>query len=159
MSRTTTFVVVGAAVALVAAGAVAASVAGSAGDGSATGSVPVTGVDELSGRWVAVNDGSAPAPVIGTVALTFQDGRVLVETGCNSARGPVAVEGGLLVSEDLVSTRMACEPALMAQEQWLVQMVSSRPRLEVSGPMLALHWGESERWWLGLEQAGPTPTS
>jgi hypothetical protein len=52
----------------------------------------------------------------------------------------------------------------MAQEQWLPRMVSGRPRLEVSGPMLALHWaaGDDTRdgtWWLGLEQAVPAPRS
>ena len=53
-----------------------------------------------------------------------------------------------------MSTRMACEPALMEQERWVTEMLSSHPRLELSGPYLALHWGEGEQWWLGLEQRG-----
>ena len=61
------------------------------------------------------------------------------------------------MADPLATTRMACEPALMAQERWVIEMLDSRPRLELSGPYLALHWGEDERWWLGLEQEGVDP--
>jgi hypothetical protein len=39
-------------------------------------------------------------------------------------------------------------------------MLESRPRLELSGPYLYLHWGQGEKWWLGLElePAGPSGT-
>ena len=47
---------------------------------------------------------------------------------------------------------MACEPALMEQERWVTEMLETRPRLELSGPYLYLHWGEGEQWWLGLER-------
>jgi hypothetical protein len=40
----------------------------------------------------------------------------------------------------------------MEQERWVTEMLSSHPRLELSGPYLALHWGEGEQWWLGLER-------
>ena len=40
----------------------------------------------------------------------------------------------------------------MQQEAWVVSMLGARPRLERSGPYLYLHWGEGERYWLGLEQ-------
>ncbi|HYN66173.1 MAG TPA: META domain-containing protein, partial [Ornithinibacter sp.] len=95
---------------------------------------------------------SAPAPVRGAVRLVFGDGRVFAETGCNTVRGPVTVADGALVADALMSTRMACEPALMEQERWVTEMLTSRPRLELSGPYLALHWGEGEQWWLGLDR-------
>ena len=57
-----------------------------------------------------------------------------------------------------MSTRMACEPPLMEQERWVSQMLEGRPRLELSGPYLYLHWGEGEQWWLGLEHE-PAGTS
>jgi heat shock protein HslJ len=146
-----TILVVGGVVALVALGAVAATLAG--GDDTANGSVPVEGLDQLTGSWLAVNDASAPAIVIGTVRLEFsEDGRVTAQTGCNGVRGQVSVQDSTLVAGPLTSTRMACEPALMEQERWVTEMLSSHPRLELSGPYLALHWGEGEQWWLGLER-------
>jgi heat shock protein HslJ len=146
-----TFLVVGGVVALVALGALAATLAG--GDDTANGSVPVEGLDQLTGSWLAVNDASAPAIVIGTVRLEFsEDGRVTAQTGCNGVRGQGSVQDSTLVAGPLTSTRMACEPALMEQERWVTEMLSSHPRLELSGPYLALHWGEGEQWWLGLER-------
>jgi heat shock protein HslJ len=146
-----TFLVVGGVVALVALGALAATLAG--GDDTANGSVPVESLDQLTGSWLAVNDASAPAIVIGTVRLEFsEDGRVTAQTGCNGVRGQVSVQDSTLVAGPLTSTRMACEPALMEQERWVTEMLSSHPRLELSGPYLALHWGEGEQWWLGLER-------
>jgi heat shock protein HslJ len=146
-----TILVVGGVLALVALGALAATLAG--GDDTANGSVPVEGLDQLTGSWLAVNDASAPAIVIGTVRLEFsEDGRVTAQTGCNGVRGQVSVQDSTLVAGPLTSTRMACEPALMEQERWVTEMLSSHPRLELSGPYLALHWGEGEQWWLGLER-------
>jgi heat shock protein HslJ len=151
MRDTRTILVVGGVVALVALGALAATLAG--GDDTANGSVPVEGLDQLTGSWLAVNDASAPAIVIGTVRLEFsEDGRVTAQTGCNGVRGQVSVQDSTLVAGPLTSTRMACEPALMEQERWVTEMLSSHPRLELSGPYLALHWGEGEQWWLGLER-------
>ena len=146
-----TLLVVGGVVALVALGALAATVAG--GDDTANGSVPVESLDQLTGSWLAVNDASAPAIVIGTVRLEFSaDGRVTAQTGCNGVSGQVSVQDSTLVAGPLSSTRMACEPALMEQERWVTEMLSSHPRLELSGPYLALHWGAGEQWWLGLER-------
>ena len=154
VGATRTFLVVAGVVALVAAGAVAATLAGD-GD-TANGSVPVADVGMLTGGWTVVNDGSAPAPVRGVVRLVFGDGRVFSETGCNTVRGPVSVEDSVLVTGPLMSTRMACEPALTEQERWITEMLGSRPRLELSGPYLALHWGPDEQWWLGLERESRT---
>jgi heat shock protein HslJ len=149
--------------ALVALGVVAASVVDGGGEGTANGSVPVDGLDDLTGSWLAVNDTAAPAPVQGSVRLVFEAGRLVAETGCNTASGAVAVEDSVLVTDALALTRKACEPPLMEQERWVVEMLESRPRLELSGPFLALHWGNGEgggeQWWLGLEQEAREPVT
>lgn len=59
----------------------------------------------------------------------------------------------------LMSTRMACEPALMEQERLVFEMLSARSRLELSGPYLSLHWGEREHWWVGFAREGATDAS
>jgi heat shock protein HslJ len=150
-----TFLAVCGVVALVAAGALVATLAGggSGGDGSANGSVPVERVDQLTGSWLAVNDASAPATTLGTVRLDFSaDAQLVAQTGCNGLFGPVSVEDSVLVAGDLISSLMGCQPALTAQERWVTEMIEGRPRLELSGPYLYLHWGEGEQWWLGLER-------
>jgi len=148
-----TFLAVGGVLALVAAGALAATLAGGAGDDSANGSSPVENVAQLTGSWLAVNDASAPAVVLGTVRLEFSAGGQLVaQTGCNGVFTTASVADSVLAPGPLRSSRMACEPALMAQERWVSEMLDSRPRLELSGPYLYLHWGEGEQWWLGLER-------
>jgi META domain-containing protein len=156
-----TFVAVGGVLALAAVGALAATLAGggSGGHGSANGSVPVDDLAVLDGAWTVVGDASAPARVQGVVRLVFGEGRVLAETGCNTVRGQVLVEDSVLLGAGpLMSTRMACEPALMEQERWVTEMLGGRPRLERSGPYLYLHWGAGEQWWLGLERE-PAGTS
>jgi heat shock protein HslJ len=149
-----TVLVVGGVAALVALGAVAATLAGvGGGDGSANGSVPVDDVGRLAGSWLAVNDVSAPARTLGPVRLEFfADGQVVAQTGCNGVSATASVDDSVLVTGPARSTRMACEPALMEQERWLTEMLTTRPRLELSGPYLYVHWGEGERWWLGLER-------
>lgn len=148
-----TLLAVGGVVALVGLGALAATLAGGGGDDTANGSVPVDGVARLTGSWLVVNDASAPATTIGTVRLEFSaEGRLVAQTGCNGVFGTASVEDSVLVAGPLRSTRMACEPALMEQERWVTEMLAGRPRLELSGPYLYVHWGEGEQWWLGMER-------
>ncbi len=142
---------------LVVAGAAALrlQVVGGGGDGSTNGSRTVGSVEDLAGRWVAVNTAGAPAPVVPrTLSFTVDGDRLTVQPGCNSGGGRVVVEDSRLVVPDgRAVTEMACLDAdRMAQEAWVLEMLSSRPRLELSGPYLFLHWGDGERWWLGMEQ-------
>ncbi|HET6968015.1 MAG TPA: META domain-containing protein [Ornithinibacter sp.] len=122
-------------------------------------SVAVQGLDDLTGTWVTIAGPQAPAEVLGTVGLTFADRRVFVATGCNSARGEVAVADGRLVADHLASSRMMCEPALMAQEDWIVTMLTSRPRLERAGSELTLLWGPDEQWRLVLRLQPAEPAA
>ena len=142
-------------VVLVAAGAAALRLRAGGAD-SANRSAPVTSVDELAGRWAAVNATRAPAALAAPVVLTFDGGRVSVQTGCNTGGGTVSVEDSRLVlgGRGLALTEMAClEEGRAGQEAWVVSMLEARPRLERSGPYLYLHWGEGERYWLGLERS------
>lgn len=134
--------------------------AGSAGDDSRGGDqTPVRSLDQLAGRWTAVNDTTTPAPFAAPIVLTVDGDRIQVSTGCNTGSGAVAVEDSRLVIADtgLAVTEMGClDPAVTAQEGWVLDMLAARPRLETAGPYLALHWGPGERFWLGLERETPT---
>lgn len=157
MSRPMTVAVV---VVTVASLAVVGLVAGTGGGGgNANGSVPVGTLDDVSGRWAPVNDLAAPAPVTGAMSLTFADGYVFVETGCNTGRGGAQVLDSRLVVRDLATTRKACPPPLGEQEAWVIDMLTNSPRMELSGPTLSLLWGEGEEFSLSLEQVTDTTTA
>ena len=104
-----------------------------------------------------MNDGSAPAPVLGPCGCDFSaDGRVVAQTGCNGVRGTATVEDSVLVTGPLMSTRMACEPVLMEQERWVTEMLGAALGWSCPAPTSYLHWGEGEQWWLGLERESET---
>jgi putative lipoprotein len=71
----------------------------------------------LSGRWRAESIRSRG--VIGdpqTVIEIATDGRVTGSGGCNRIRGKAKVMGAYLRFGPMISTRMACAPAIMDQE-------------------------------------------
>ena len=73
------------------------------------------------------------------VTLTFTEGRISANAGCNTMNGSATWEGDTLeVTGPLASTMMACEEALMAQDQWLSQFLASSPALSLEGADLTV---------------------
>jgi heat shock protein HslJ len=74
-----------------------------------------------------------------TIIMTFEEGRVSARAGCNTLNGAATWDDGTLeVAEPLASTMMACDEALMAQDQWLSEFLTSGPALEIDGDTLTL---------------------
>lgn len=123
-------------------------------DDNANGSVPVRSLDDLTGRWSVVNTQGAPRALVAPVELEVDGDRLAVRTGCNSGGGTASVEDSRLVLDGagLAVTEMACDEPRNLQERWVLEMLQAGPRLERSGPYLFLHWGEGERYWVGLER-------
>lgn len=68
-------------------------------------------------------------PVPGTtVVLEFVDDRISAEAGCNRLFGTVDTSQGRITIDSLGSTRMACPEALMEQDRWLSEFLTSTPR-------------------------------
>lgn len=152
----TTALVVAVVVVLVVGALVAVLAQRRAGDANANGSVPVRSTDDLAGHWTAVATTGAPAALVAPVTLEVDGDRLLVRTGCNTGQGTVRVEDSRLQVDGagLAVTEMGCDSARTAQQEWVLEMVSARPRLERSGPYLYLHWGAGEASWLGFEREG-----
>jgi heat shock protein HslJ len=93
----------------------------------------------LDGRDFIVTGTEGRELVAGTtVRFSFDDGRVGVNAGCNSMSGSYQLDGDELVVGAMASTEMACEPALMDQDQWLAELLQARPRVAVDGDRMTV---------------------
>jgi len=92
---------------------------------------------------VAITDGgAAKALVAGTrIRIGFQDGNLSASAGCNSMGGPYRIEGGVLITDSLATTEMGCDAERHAQDQWLGQLLGSRPAIRIAGDELTLESG------------------
>jgi autotransporter-associated beta strand protein len=127
---------------------------------STGGTLPSADQDVLRGRTFtasAITDQGRPrALVAGTrVEVRFtDDGRVLVNAGCNTLSGPVTVTGGKLQVTDMSITEMGCDPARHEQDKFLVDLFTAQPAWRLDGDTLVLGSPESGLR-LGQEQARP----
>jgi heat shock protein HslJ len=72
------------------------------------------------------------------ISITFTATEIQVSAGCNSMFGGYSLDGNLLVVNQLASTEMACDQALMDQDQRLADLLASRPKIEVVGDSMNL---------------------
>lgn len=70
--------------------------------------------------------------------VVFEQGSVTVRAGCNTLMGPVALAGGVVLIEEMASTKMACSPALMEQDAWLTEFFTSQPTWAMEGETVVL---------------------
>jgi heat shock protein HslJ len=94
----------------------AASAAPSAAPGGGTAPTDA----DLAGRVFIVTGATGHDLVAGTeITLTFDAGRIGVSAGCNQMGGGYTIKDGTLDIGPMISTEMACEAPLMAQDQWI----------------------------------------
>src|SRR4029079_563678 len=76
--------------------------------------------------------------------------------GCNSMFGRYQLDGNVLVVSQMGTTDMACNPpALMLQETWYSQLLSSQPTITLDGDSLTLTSGATVVKMLDREVAQP----
>lgn len=90
---------------------------------------------------VGVTENGAPKALVGgtRVRLEFKDGSFNANAGCNSMGGEYRLDGGLLIVDNVFTTEMACEPPLMAQDEWLIEVLGSKPTVTLVGDQLAIN--------------------
>ena len=108
--------------------------------GTAGTRVPTVGVENLiGGEWVAEPAGASGGLDVGHATLRFAAAdRVAGDTACNRFGGPLATSGGVVRIGPLATTRRACEPAVMEQEQRYLQALARTRSLRLDGPVLVL---------------------
>lgn len=73
------------------------------------------------------------------VRVSFADGQVSANAGCNTASGRYRVDAGTLELEDgLAVTEMGCEEELQAQDEWLWELLSAAPAVALDEDRLSL---------------------
>lgn len=115
------------------------------------------GLDGRTFLSVSITDGGDDRPLVGDsrIRLSLDAGNLGANAGCNSMSGAYSLDGDVLVVDMLASTEMACDPALMAQDQMLANFLTSRPRVALNGNDLVLTSGETVMTMLDEEEATP----
>jgi heat shock protein HslJ len=107
-------------------------------------------------RWevTGYNNGrhAVVGPKLGTrLTLMFEDGQVSGSSGCNRFHGSFKVDGKMLAIGSLATTRMACEDAVMAQEQEFLRALQSAETWAIVRGMLDVHRADGERVLMAIE--------
>lgn len=87
-----------------------------------------------------VSNDAARSLFAGTqITATFADGRVTGSAGCNNYSGSYTLnDGKISVGNDIVSTRKACQPDVMQQEQEFLQALAATTSYAIDGAQLTL---------------------
>ncbi len=95
---------------------------------------------ELSGVYWQLTSLNGAAPIDGTsLSARFQDGRVNGSAGCNRFNGAYTVDGSKIeFGEAMASTMMACEEAVMNQEQAYFKAMADAASFTATAEILTL---------------------
>ena len=86
----------------------------------------------LAGDWTVTRLDTAPLPAGVNVTLSFSDGRVAGNSGCNRLSGGYALTGEGLSFTAIATTRMACPAPQMETEQSVLAAFASITRFDIA---------------------------
>lgn len=114
--------------------------------GSEPGATEPAPADDLAGRTflaTEVTEDGAPRPLVdGTeLRLSFADGQVGVQAGCNQLSGAYRLDGDVLTVEALGGTEMGCDPDRMDQDAWIAEVLAQPLTVALDGDTLTLSGG------------------
>lgn len=115
---------------------------------------------QLAGKeYVAakVTDGGQDRPLVpGTkLRLSFSAFDIGASAGCNHIGGTYRIDGGRLIVDNMATTDMACDPDLMAQDQWLSELLGAGPAIRLVLDDLVLEAGSVSITFVDREVAEP----
>jgi len=86
---------------------------------------PTPGASSLNGRTYLSTGAAGVTLVPGTrVTITFKDGNLAANAGCNSMGGAYTLDGNHLKTGQMMTTEMGCAALLMTQDQWLTSFLA-----------------------------------
>ena len=106
---------------------------------------------------VKVTDGGQDRPLVpGTkIRLSFSASDIGASAGCNHLGGTYRIDGGRLIVANLATTDMGCDPDLMAQDQWLSELLGAGPAIRLVVNDLVLEAGSVSITFVDREIAEP----
>lgn len=116
----------------------AASVAALAGCSSAAEDDTPPAETPMGKAYVSTEVTGTPIPGGGPLTLTFTDNRVTATAGCNTASGPVTIDGHTLTVGEMASTLMGCPGDTAGADEWMDGLLRSGPDWTLDGPDLTL---------------------
>lgn len=96
---------------------------------------------ELEGtQWMlqGVVDGDIITSPASEARLSFERGEIDGTSGCNSFGGTLSVSGSVLEVPLVEITEMGCEPAIMDQENAILNVLTNQPTWRINGDLLVL---------------------
>lgn len=96
--------------------------------------------------------------VVGSrLRISFRDGQLGADAGCNQMGGAYDITDGVLVVGEMAMTEMACmePPGLMEQEQWFAGFLQSGPSISQDGNRVTLATADVTIVFLDREVADP----
>lgn len=125
------------------------------GSDSDSGSGSAPNADDLAGQsFTSASVTGYELVADSEIALTFTADSISAQAGCNTQNGGYAITDGALEIGAMVSTMMACEDALMAQDTWLSEFLTSGPKIALEGESLTLTGSDATITLAGVQ---PTP--
>jgi heat shock protein HslJ len=89
--------------------------------------------------WMLTEVGGTPAVETAISTLTFTDGTITGNTGCNGFSTTYEESGSsMVINPAIAATLMACDPAVMTQEASLFEAFANTAKFEISGSELQL---------------------
>ncbi|MBM3687687.1 MAG: META domain-containing protein [Actinobacteria bacterium] len=123
-----------------AAGALALTACG--GGGSSAGGDPEVLID-ASYVVTSFTVGDPEREVQGPVTISFTADSISVDTPCNDMGATVEYSPTTLTVGPVAATQMACEPALMEQDQLIANVLTGNPTWDVADGILTLTSGST----------------
>jgi heat shock protein HslJ len=98
------------------------------------------GAVDLDGRSFVAQELEGFTLVEGSeVVVSFADGSVVIEAGCNTQSGGYEItDGTLVITGELASSMRACDDPLMDQDAFMADLVASEPTVELDGDQLVI---------------------
>jgi heat shock protein HslJ len=101
-------------------------------------------------------DGASFLLAAGTrIRLSFADGQLSANGGCNGISGTLVIDGDKLVLTNVAMTEMGCDQALMSQDNWIATFLGSSPTFTLDGNNLTVTSGTTVVTLLDREVAQP----
>ncbi len=88
--------------------------------------------------FVSTSVGGAQIPGGGPMTLTFTDGKISANSGCNTANGTVDLTNGILHVGSLASTLMACPDERGQADSWQERVLTELPKWRLDDSTLTL---------------------